>query len=407
MDALKNLSYQGTAVMTDTVQLVDGVYETPAAPGSAAMAYVQTTDQVAVGELNGQPAAAIVLISSGGGSGVFYDLAVVTEEDGAWTNVATTFLGDRVVINSLAIENNQIVVDMITQGPNDPMCCPTEQVVLTYELQGDQLVEVSRETVGTVPGPSVVQTMPAASPIVGVVWQWTESLYGDSTSVTVDDPTRYTMELMADGNVALQADCNRVLGTYVLDGSSLSITLGPSTMAACPPDSLADTFTRDLSGAASYVMDGADLVVAMMADAGTMRFVAASAPESAEAAPEAAFDPADVLNVTWQWEGTTTPVEEITVDSVGSYTLALLPGGLVQGKADCNRYRGTYTLDGQSLTFGPLVTTRMMCPPGSQADEFLKELANAALIFTEGENMYIDQFADGGTMKFSRRLVER
>jgi heat shock protein HslJ len=154
-------------------------------------------------------------------------------------------------------------------------------------------------------------------------------------------------------------------------------------------------------------MDGEDLVISMMADAGTMRFAATPAEEAVEEAPAAVFNPADVVNATWQWEGTTTPVEEITVDKPGNYTLALLPGGLVQGKADCNRYRGTYTLEGQSITFGPLVTTRMMCPPGSQADEFLKELSNAALIFTEGENMFIDQFADGGTMKFSRRLAGR
>lgn len=407
MDALKNLSYQGTSAMEESVQLVDGVYEYEPAPGSAARGYVQTTDQVAVGELNGQPAAAMVLVSSAGGSGVFYDLAVVAEQDGQWTNVATTYLGDRVGINSVVIENNQIVVDMITQGPNDPMCCPTEQVVVTYELQDDQLVEVSREVVGTVPGPTAVETMPAEAPITGVVWQWTESLYGDGSSNVPTDPSRYTIEFLEDGNVALRADCNRVAGTYVLEDSSLSIMLGPSTMAACPPDSQADIFTRDVSAAASYVMDGEDLVISMKLDTGTMRFVAAPAAEAVEEAPAAAFDPATVLNVSWQWEGTTTPVEEIAVASPGSYTLALLPGGMVQGKADCNRFRGTYTLEGQALTFGPFATTRMMCPPGSQSDAYLNQLAGAALVFTEGENMFIDLFADSGTMKFSKRLAVR
>jgi hypothetical protein len=35
-------------------------------------------------------------------------------------------LGDRIQINALSIENNKIVVDMITHGPEDPMCCPTQ-----------------------------------------------------------------------------------------------------------------------------------------------------------------------------------------------------------------------------------------------------------------------------------------
>jgi hypothetical protein len=56
-------------------------------------------------------------------------------------DIANTDLGDRVQINSLVIEEGEIVVDMVTQGPDDPMCCPTQEVVKRYELQ-DELVEV-------------------------------------------------------------------------------------------------------------------------------------------------------------------------------------------------------------------------------------------------------------------------
>jgi hypothetical protein len=30
---------------------------------------------------------------------------------------------------------------MVTQGPDDPMCCPTQEVTKRYELQ-DELIEV-------------------------------------------------------------------------------------------------------------------------------------------------------------------------------------------------------------------------------------------------------------------------
>jgi hypothetical protein len=56
--------------------------------------------------------------------------------------VATTLLGDRVKVNSVRIEENLIVVDMVTHGPNDPMCCPTQQVVQRYALEGNELVPV-------------------------------------------------------------------------------------------------------------------------------------------------------------------------------------------------------------------------------------------------------------------------
>jgi hypothetical protein len=44
---------------------------------------------------------------------------------------------------NMAIEGAEIVVDMVTHGPDDSMCCPTQQVVQTYALQGEELVQMS------------------------------------------------------------------------------------------------------------------------------------------------------------------------------------------------------------------------------------------------------------------------
>jgi hypothetical protein len=104
---------------------------------------IALTEHIAVGELSGQPAATPILFSSGGGSGTFYELHVLVERNGQPYDVAWTQLGDRVQINSVAIEDNQIAVDMVTHGPDDPMCCPTLQVVQTYALQGEELVLTS------------------------------------------------------------------------------------------------------------------------------------------------------------------------------------------------------------------------------------------------------------------------
>lgn len=263
MDILSNLAYSNTALLTDTIQLVNGVYTTTVVPDGATVASVELTDIAAAGELNGQPSYAVILVSNGGGSGMFYDLAVVAEVEGAWTNVATTGLGDRVSINSLAIENNQVVVDMVTQGPDDPMCCPSQQVVVAYELQDGALVEVE---------PASATTRSAADGIVGVTWQWVESLYSDDTSVSVADPSLYTLTLLPDGSVALQVDCNRGGGTYTLDGSQLTLDVAVMTRVACPEGTLSEVFMRDLNAAATFVMDGEALVINLFADAGNMVF---------------------------------------------------------------------------------------------------------------------------------------
>ena len=142
-EALQNAEYQTEWTPEGTVRLEGGEYRAPAAPGSASEIVIALTEYVAVGELNGQPAAAVILYSDGGGSGTFYELHVMVERDGQPNDVAWTQLGDRVQINSLAIESDEIIVDMVMHGPDDPMCCPTQQVVQTYALQGEDLTRTS------------------------------------------------------------------------------------------------------------------------------------------------------------------------------------------------------------------------------------------------------------------------
>ncbi len=43
--------------------------------------------------------------------------------------------------------------------------------------------------------------------------------------------------------------------------------------------------------------------------------------------------------------------------------------GRVSGNASCNRLFGSYELDGEALSFGPLGTTRMFCPDPAGGQE--------------------------------------
>jgi len=140
---LANIEYLSEWTQSGVAPLTDGEYREQAAPGSATETVVMITEHIAHGQLNGQDAAAVVLVTDPGGSGTFYDLAVVVEQDGAPVNVATTLLGDRVQIKAVSIVGNEIIVEMVTHGPDDPMCCPTQDVVQTYALEGQELVKTS------------------------------------------------------------------------------------------------------------------------------------------------------------------------------------------------------------------------------------------------------------------------
>jgi len=140
---LANIEYKSEWTQSGVAPLTDGEYREQAAPGSATETVVMITEQIAHGQLNGQDAAAVVLVTDPGGSGTFYDLAVVVEQDGAPVNVAITMLGDRVQIKAVSVVGNEIIVEMVTHGPDDPMCCPTQDVVQTYALEGQELVKTS------------------------------------------------------------------------------------------------------------------------------------------------------------------------------------------------------------------------------------------------------------------------
>ena len=148
VEALKNAEYQSEWPADGVAKLTDGEYQEEIVPGAASkLIIVFYPDMYAFGDLDGDDVedAAVVLATSGGGSGTFISLEAVINDKGTPKHVATAFLGDRAQVKSVAIESGEITVDMVTHGPDDPMCCPSLEVTQKYELQGDTLVQLSSE----------------------------------------------------------------------------------------------------------------------------------------------------------------------------------------------------------------------------------------------------------------------
>jgi hypothetical protein len=60
--------------------------------------------------------------------------------------VASHFLGDRVKVKSITIEDSIILVHMTSHGPDDPLCCPTMDVTRAYVLDGEQLIRFADQS---------------------------------------------------------------------------------------------------------------------------------------------------------------------------------------------------------------------------------------------------------------------
>ena len=72
-------------------------------------------------------------------------------------------------------------------------------------------------------------------------------------------------------------------------------------------------------------------------------------------------------------------------------TLEFAEGGKVSGNASCNRFFGTVTISGQSMTFGPLGSTRKACAEavGIQEGRYLRALQDAERFTLEGSVLLI------------------
>lgn len=98
----------------------------------------------AIGDADGdaEDEAVVVLSTTAGGTGVFFDLALVDVRGGIPRNVATLFLGDRIRVHSVSIAEGEIRLAATIHTPADPACCPSLRVTRRFVWNKGGLVEV-------------------------------------------------------------------------------------------------------------------------------------------------------------------------------------------------------------------------------------------------------------------------
>ena len=204
--------------------------------------------------------------------------------------------------------------------------------------------------------------------LVGAVWQWAGGRESPSAEpYLVADSEKYTLTFSEDGSLFVQADCNTSRGTYELDGSQLTITLGATTRVACEEGSLFDQFMANLENAVSAGSGFGNLVIGMADDAGEMFFNRSVAPELASNLEPVSQD--QMVDILWQWTSLEEPppAPGVGVGDPSLYDIVFRADGTYSAKADCNRLNGTYTLNGSQLTINPGISTLVACEPELQS----------------------------------------
>jgi heat shock protein HslJ len=360
---------------------------------------------IAYGVIDEQDAAAVVIAENGGGSGNFINLALIVDQDGAPVHLASAPLGDRVVVQELAIDNNQIALTMLTQGPDDPMCCPSQMVTQTYELQGetlalvDESVSEARETATA--GESV---------LAGTSWTWIETLMNDGSVKTPATEGAFTLTFLADDSVSATTDCNTFNGSFSEgeDGVGLTIAFLLSTAMACPDDAQEQEFIADVTSINGYIItDDGQLALLLPFDSGSMIFAPAEAantePASTEPATESAAETSTSLPGTaWNWVQTQYSNDFVAAPADPTvYRIIFGADDTVNVQDDCNVLSGTFTAgENGELTIDLQTSTMAACPPGSLHDQFLLDLSGVASYLIQDGSLFAAIKFDTGVMEF-------
>lgn len=118
------------------------------------------------------------------------------------------------------------------------------------------------------------------------------------------------------------------------------------------------------------------------------------------AADDHSHDPKHLINKTWQWHETVSQNQTLKVKNPERYTLRFGDDDQVKVRFDCNQGGGTYRLQGESLRFGPLISTRMACADGSLDTTYMRQLQGVGSFFIREDDLYLELRLETGTMRF-------
>ena len=263
---LANATYSG--ITNEPVALTDGRWEgEPYAIGGASRPTVGLVDHfILTGDLDndGADEIAALLWESSGGSGTRLFLAAMKGGNGAITNLATTLIGDRVQVQSGAIAEGHVTLNVIRAGPEDAACCPTEKALVTWALGEGGLDQVTDEVAGTL----------SLADLEGPEWVLVELGWDQP----LPDDVRITL-VFEDDRVSGRSGCNNYFAgvTEVVPGQIAFNGMGATRMAC--PEPVMDVerrYLKVLARASNYSFLGGRLVLGCDADKGPQVLVFAT-----------------------------------------------------------------------------------------------------------------------------------
>lgn len=138
---VRNMTY---SVGGESFTVEDGTVAVPV-EGSSALHRLSVLESPAFADVNGDGNrdAVVLLRSEPGGSGIFYYTTAVLAEGDSRTATNEVFLGDRIRIKSISVDQGIITITVLTRGEGEPMSAqPTQEEIRRFIVTGSTLTEL-------------------------------------------------------------------------------------------------------------------------------------------------------------------------------------------------------------------------------------------------------------------------
>ena len=239
---------------------------------------------------------------------------------------------------------------------------------------GDDDASTSETAASQTSGSETTPSDAAASSLAGTAWDLTAF---EGAAVQVEGVS--WIAFAEGGQSTGSGGCNDFNGPYTEDGESLTIGPLASTLRACADPAVSDqetAFYAALEATERFSVSGSELTL--------------QDGDGSELAVLTAREQAAGIAGSWTVTGYNNGAEAVVSPIVDTeLTAELTEDGAVSGSAGCNTYTGGYTLEGDTVTIGPLASTRMACPEPEgvmeQEQQFMAALESAATWSIRGD----------------------
>lgn len=270
--AIGGVDHRNVAITIEgrTVQLVDGVASTEAAPGSAARIVTRYFGGELRKDLDGDERedVAFLVTQETGGSGTFFYLVAALATESGYRGSAGVLLGDRIAPQTTESgPGRTLIVNYADRAPGEPLTTPPSQgrsLRLLLDPATLQFGEVAPDFEG--------EADPARMSLEMTTWRWirTDLVGGGERRPRASD--RFTLRFAADGSFAATTDCNSVAGGYSVASGRIAFNEPFTATRMFCADSQEAEFTALLAAAESYRFTSRGELVVGLDDGGSAVF---------------------------------------------------------------------------------------------------------------------------------------